>query len=315
MRRHRYQKKFGRNHYCLLINKEATNYNYRYVRKLTGAIREKGAYYSIFEPNSAISLFQTAQRICGFRRWRHFIPPQFQKRGKVTSLIACGGDGTFNIVARVALKADIPLGILPIGACNNIARSLHGTDGIESAIKTILSQNIRKIDSAKIADQLFFGSLGIGFIPELSNLLNNQKKPRFSFGWSQLGYKAATQVKKRKMIVKIDSFRFEVNPKIINVNLLPYTSYLPLSPTSICDDSQAEIIFDIDADSKLFSSYTRQLYKKKYIYGSDIKLFRGSNISFQPTKGILLYLDGELIEHPGNLIEIKVSEKQLKVYC
>ena len=34
-----------------------------------------------------------------------------------------GGDGTVNLVAQIALKADLPMGIIPLGRFNNIARN------------------------------------------------------------------------------------------------------------------------------------------------------------------------------------------------
>ena len=41
-------------------------------------------------------------------------------------LIACGGDGTVNAVAKLGLDMGIPMGILPIGRYNNVASSLYG---------------------------------------------------------------------------------------------------------------------------------------------------------------------------------------------
>lgn len=307
--------KHRQRHICLLVNKKAANYNQRYIRKLTDAIRREGGYYTVFAPDSAMALYQTAQKICGFKRWHRSVPPHFHRRGKVTSLVACGGDGTFNLVARVALKANLPIGVIPLGSYNNITRSLYDSDDPDIAIKKILGRSYRKIDSATVANQALFGSLGLGFVPELSDILRNKKKPRFSLGWGQLSLKAASLVKTKKMIIKIDSFRFEVSPIILNVNLLSYTAGLPLSPASIFDDFQTEVIFDIKAETKLFSIFARQIYKKKYIYGTDVKLFRGKTISFQPARGMLLYLDGELLEQPNDVIEIEVSDKQLKVFC
>lgn len=262
MKRRRHDK--GKHiHYCLLVNRTASEYNQRVVKKLIERIRQKGGYYTVFEPESRAQLYQTAQRACGLRRWFRAAPQQFARRGKVTSLIACGGDGTVNQVARVAAKADLPLGILPMGKLNNIAKSLCGSADPDLAINKIMARNYRKIDTATVAGQMFIGSAGIGFTPEMTELLAGRKPPRFCLGWSGLASKAASAVEMKRVIIQIDAFRFEVHPTILNINLLPYSFGLPLTPLSVPDDKTAEVVFNFGVDTEPFSTFVRQICRKK----------------------------------------------------
>ena len=82
----------------------------------------------------------------------------------------------------------------------------------------------------------------------------------------------------------------------------------------VADDHRAEIVFDVRANRRDLAAYAGQISKGKFVYGSEVRLFRGSVITIQPTRGRTLYLDGELINLPTNILEIKISEKQLKVY-
>jgi len=299
----------------LLVNRAATNHNPKLVEKLTQAIKRKGQFYTVYEGHSAADLVQRAHLACGLRKTVRPAPAYIQRRGKVTALVACGGDGTINLVAKVALEADLPVGVLPMGRHNNIARALYDTVESSDVIQRILQRNYRKIDTATASGQLFIGSLGVGLIPEIEHLLQEKKTPRLAFRWSQLGAKAASTVRLKKMTIAVDSFRFEARPIIFNVNLLPYSSGLLLSPTSIPDDRQAETIFNLSGDVKDMSSFVRLIYKQKYFYGNDIRLFRGRTITVRPIKGQTVYLDGELIDPPSTILEIVVGEKQLKVYC
>ncbi len=301
-------------HYCILVNRSAATYNQRTIKRLTGQIRAKGGYYTIFEPDSADRLHQTALKACGLRRWHHSPPQQVARRGKVTALIACGGDGTFNLAASAAVRAELPVGILPMGNLNNIARSLYGTEDADTAIAKIVERKYRKIDTATIAGQFFVGSAGFGFAPQMAEMLGSRRKPRFCIGWSQLGAKAASQVQLRKVVVRIDAFQFEINPILLNANLLPYSFGLPLSPVSIPDDFTAEIIFNHAHDTEPFSTFARQICKNKYVYGDKIKLFRGKEVRIEPVKGLELYYDGEIVELANDRAEIKIGEKQLKVF-
>lgn len=309
----RRQHKPKNNHYCLLVNQKSANYNPVHIKKLTGAIRKNGDYYTVFEPDSPVKLLHTAQKVAGLRRWHRQIPQVFQKRGKVTALIACGGDGTVNLLGRVGIRSKLPIGILPMGRFNNIAKSLLQDCSIDSAIKTILKGQYNKIDHGSIGRHQFFGSLGFGFVVNMQKLLTQNGIPRFGFRWNQYSGKAISESEETPIVIKIDAFRFEVSPHVLNINLLPYSIGLPFSNVSMMDDAVAEIVFDFNTDKKKIAQFIRQLYKKKYIYGTDIKLFRGKKINIQPVIGKLMYLDGELIEIPKETVDIEIIGGKLKI--
>ena len=245
----RRQQKTKQAHYCLLVNKQAANYSASHVKRLTHAIKKRRGAYTVLEPDSAMETLKLARMAAGVARDKRVGLLQTRLRGRVTALVACGGDGTANLVARAAVQADMPMGILPLGRHNNIARSLCGSDEPEAVLPKITKMVYRQIDTAAISGQMFFGSIGIGYFPELMELLDGVKPPRFGFQWAKLGGRIAAAVRPRKMIIKVDSFRFEVRPHILQVNLLPYTAGLNLNPASIVDDNRAEIIFDVGADA------------------------------------------------------------------
>ena len=313
MKRKRHQKQ-KHTHFCIFVNKQATNYSGRFVKRLTDRIRRSGGYFTLFDPDTPGGMVVTSQQASGLRQWQRGTPYNFTRRGKVTALIAVGGDGTFNLVARAAYKSVLPIGILPMGRDNNIAKSIMGTDDPGEAIKIIMKRNYQKIDVARVGKQLFFGSAGLGFIPALTEHLKDRKPPRFSIGWNRLGSKVADKLHVHKSTIKIDSFRFDMPVYMININLLPYTAGLELSPASIADDRKAELIIDMNNDKKIFSSYLKNLKNGNYFYGSEIKLFRGQEITLDSVWKSKLYIDGELVDIDDESLEVKLTDYPLKVY-
>ncbi len=304
-------------HYAVFVNRAAGRYTAAGVKRLLDAIVKAGRKYTLYEPASAQELLTQARQ--AIRGPRSAGRPAGRRapgygRGKVTALISCGGDGTFNLVARCAVEANLPVGVLPMGKINNIARSLLPSLDVNKAIETILSGGYTHIDMARAADQPFFGSVGLGFVCELCRELQQSNLPRYGLGWSQLGHRVAEQVKPKKLVLKVDAFRFDISPILLNINLLPYSCGLPMTPVSLPDDGTAEVIFDDGSEAGSFSSFTRQIFKRKYLYGAEVKLYRGKVISIQMVKGRTLYLDGELITVPNAVIEIVQGGKQLKVF-
>jgi len=87
-------------------------------------------------------------------------------------VIAMGGDGTLEAVLRGMVGSKTPMGIIPAGTQNNIAKSLGVPTDMEEACALIATQNIRKVDVGKVkvkkGKTLFFFELtAIGLVAAL----------------------------------------------------------------------------------------------------------------------------------------------------
>lgn len=313
--RRRLQQRTKRKHFALLVNRAAAGYQQKAVERFVAEARKQGGSYTVYEPTSALSLLKQAEVAVGLRRANAECPAPFERGGPVTALVACGGDGTFNLVARVALKAGVPVGLLPMGRLNNIYRSVYGQTDINSAVKKIIGGGIRRIDSATAANLPFFGSAGIGLGPRLMEALEGRSVPRLALGWSQLAARAAAEVVAEDTVLKVDAFRFDFRPIILNINLLSYSAGLPLSPASVFDDGRVEVIFNQAGDAGNLSGYVRLIHKGKYLYGEAVRLYRGEDISIQPVRHRTLLLDGEMIEIPSETLDVHVGAEKLQVLC
>jgi diacylglycerol kinase family enzyme len=88
-------------------------------------------------------------------------------------VIAAGGDGTVAAVARLlaASGRDIPLGVLPMGTANNIARSIGVPDDEAEMVRSLATAHRRRFDvgivRAPWGDSRFVESAGIGLFAGL----------------------------------------------------------------------------------------------------------------------------------------------------
>jgi diacylglycerol kinase (ATP) len=309
------QQKGPRSHYLILVNKSASEYSRRSVSRLIGAIKRSGGVFTVEEPSTPEELLITGYRACGLKKSHRPLPHYMLRRGKVTSLVAAGGDGTVNLVAQIALKANLPMGIIPLGRFNNIARSFDPELEINNFIKMTTGRKYIPIDTMKFDNHIVVGSFGIGFTVEMYQLLKDKKSPRFGFRWASLSQKALSNVKTKKMTIKVESFRFDINPAMLTVNMLPYVMGLPMTPLSSTDDNLAEIIFDVGDAKKDISSFIKQIHKGNYIYGSSVRMYRGAAINIAPAKGRKALLDGDLINVVKDEIELSINETKLKIFC
>jgi diacylglycerol kinase (ATP) len=101
----------------------------------------------------------------------------------VDLLIIAGGDGTVRKVSRELLNRkridrQVPIGILPLGTANNIAKTLNITGEIQDIVKCWRKRNIKRFDIGRlygIPDQQFFlEGFGYGLFP---NLIKSMRGP------------------------------------------------------------------------------------------------------------------------------------------
>jgi len=78
-------------------------------------------------------------------------------------VLAWGGDGTINEVASALAFGDVPLGIVPAGSGNGLARELGVRRRPEQAIADALRAVPRLMDLGEIDGRLFANLAGIGF--------------------------------------------------------------------------------------------------------------------------------------------------------
>lgn len=82
---------------------------------------------------------------------------------EVTAVVAVGGDGTVNEVARALIGSPAALGVIPIGSGNGLARHLDLPLKPHAAYRHFWRAGNRLIDTGTVNDQPFVMLAGVGF--------------------------------------------------------------------------------------------------------------------------------------------------------
>lgn len=111
-------------------------------------------------------------------------------RARAASLdlvVVGGGDGTLNCVAPAVMDTKLPLGIVPLGTANDLARTLGLPTAPEAAASVIAAGHTRRIDLGEVNGHPYFNVASIGFGVDLTRALTRDAKRR----WGVLGYAVA----------------------------------------------------------------------------------------------------------------------------
>ena len=135
-------------------------------------------------------------------------------------MVAVGGDGTVAAVASAIDGSGVPLGIIPAGSTNIIARELKIPTAARAAIELIYGEHThRDLDLGVCGDQRFLHMAGAGFDSRLFAATNPSLKRRA--GWlAYLPAGARNLVKPpAQFIIRADDTTIEViSPLVIVAN-------------------------------------------------------------------------------------------------
>jgi len=108
------------------------------------------------------------------------LPEAIRKHaGNADRIVLGGGDGTVNLALDVLLEVDKPVGLLPMGTANDLARSLDIPTDLDKAVDVIVRGNTRRIDVARVNGVSFINAIGIGLGPQMTREMDSESKSRF----------------------------------------------------------------------------------------------------------------------------------------
>ena len=93
-------------------------------------------------------------------------------------IVIGGGDGTLNRCLPALLEQRRPLGILPMGTANDLARTLAIPANLHQAAQVIAKGYIRTIDVGMVNERPFFNVASIGFSAEVARFHRGDRKRR-----------------------------------------------------------------------------------------------------------------------------------------
>lgn len=103
---------------------------------------------------------------------------------RVDLVIIGGGDGTLNAAAEALIETQIPLGILPLGTANDLARTLGIPPNLSEACQIIANGQIERIDVGWVNGKHFFNVASLGLSVKITQQLTKEVKQR----WGVLAY-------------------------------------------------------------------------------------------------------------------------------
>lgn len=230
----------------------------------------------------------------------------------VDMVVAIGGDGTINEIARSLVHTKTALGIIPCGSGNGLARHLHIPLEPKAAIDIINAGHLLHIDYGKINNIPFFCTCGVGFDAFVSlKFADSGKRGLLTYLENtlheSLTYQPETyEIENEEGTMKYKAFLIACG------NASQYGNNAYIAPQASLTDGLMDVTILEPFTVLDVPSLSFQLFNKTIDQNSRIKTLRAKKIKIHRTKEGVLHFDGDPLM-AGKELEVEIIPKGLYV--
>ncbi len=220
-------------------------------------------------------------------------------------VVAVGGDGTVNEVARSLIHTPTALGIVPCGSGNGLARHLMLPLNLGGALDIINNAEVHTLDYGVIDDHPFFCTCGMGFDAFISDKFAKAGK-RGPMTYLENVLKEGLAYKPETYELTLDGNEAETQKAfLISVaNASQYGNDAYIAPQASMSDGLLDVVIMEPFDILEAPEVSFALMNKTINNSSKIKTFRAREISVRRSTPGVIHFDGDPADAPA---EVRIS--------
>ena len=234
-----------------------------------------------------------------------------------SKIIVAGGDGTVNQVVDNIIKNDInvPLGIFPIGTCNDFANQCGFDSNIKKQIDTVLQDEFMEVDVGIINGKSFINVASFGSLVSTGQKVNDSAKTVLG-PWAYY-FKALEELVDMKPInVTIKTDKEEINEEIFFMLIMNGKSAGGFSKIAN-NASISDGILDVVILKKCpFTEYPKvwlDILAGNHHKNKNIIYTKAKRLNIECKQNVIVDIDGE--RGPDFPLDITVCKHKIKLLC
>jgi len=209
---------------------------------------------------------------------------------KPDRVVAVGGDGTLKLVAEQLLDTNIPLGVLPAGSANGMARELNIPTDMEGSLNVVVNGEPKPIDIISVNDDICLHLSDIGLNAQVVKHYQ-QNNWRGMSGYLRSVLKALRR--RRRLRVEIDTGQDCVQREalmIVLANARMYGTGAVINPDGDLSDGQFEVVV---FRQLTFWGLLKLFWRYRPFDPRHIEVFTATSVKIETQRRAYFQVDGE----------------------
>ncbi|MBG6106941.1 diacylglycerol kinase family protein [Frigoribacterium sp. CG_9.8] len=236
------------------------------------------------------------------------------------ALVVVGGDGMVSLGTNLVAGTSLPLGIVPSGTGNDVARGLHipigNTDAAIDLLLAAMTREPRVIDAAIIRragapDRWYAGVLSAGFDARVNERANRWRWPRGKSRYNlALLCELATLTPTPYRLV-LDGVEWNTAGTLVSIaNNTSFGAGMLITPDALLDDGFLDVFVVQPLSRTAFLVIFPRVFSGTHVTDPRVSIRRAKHVTIE-ADGVVAYADGERV---GPLpVEVEIVPGALRI--
>jgi len=234
------------------------------------------------------------------------------KEAGVDIVVAIGGDGTVNEVARSIVHSKTALGIIPCGSGNGLARHLMLPMNIRKAIEIINRDEVHELDYGIINGHAFFCTCGMGFDAFVSQKFAEAGK-RGPITYVENVLREGLKYEPETYELQDEQGTTRAKAFLIScANASQYGNNAYIAPQASMSDGLLDVIIMEPFDVLEAPQISLEMFNKTLDKNSKIKTFKCQRLHIHRKKPGVIHFDGDPVMADAD-VDIELKPKGIRV--
>jgi YegS/Rv2252/BmrU family lipid kinase len=216
--------------------------------------------------------------------------------------VVVSGDGLIGAVGGAMAGGETPLGIVPVGRGNDLARVLGIATEPESAIEIVLGGHTRTIDVGEANGRPFLGIASVGFDSD-ANRIANESRLGGNLVYAYAALRALAGWKPARFTIAIGDQRTRMEGySVVVANSKAYGGGMFVAPDAALDDGEFDVVTIAKVGKLRFLGNLPKVFKGTHVHNDEVQVVRAARLSLSASRPFAVYADGEhLTDLPADL--------------
>ncbi len=216
--------------------------------------------------------------------------------------VVMSGDGLVGAVGGAMAGSEVPLGIVPGGRGNDLARVLGIPAEPEGAVETIAAGHTREIDVGEANGRRFLGIASAGFESEANRIANESRlRGNLVYAWAALRALAGWKPVRFTVLAGEERIRF-TGYSVSAANSRAYGGGMFIAPAADLADGEFDVVTIGEVGKLKFLGNLPKVFKGTHVEEDEVRVFRAPRLELSASRPLAVYADGEhLTDLPASL--------------
>ena len=217
--------------------------------------------------------------------------------------VVMSGDGLIGQIGGALAGTNTPLGILPGGRGNDLARVLGIPTEPAGSVAALAEGNVRAIDVGEVNGKRFLCIASCGFDSDANRIANEAKLVRGNLVYAYAAIRALAAWKPATFALELDGAKVEnVGYTVAVANSKAYGGGMFIAPEADLSDGRFDVVLVGDRGKISCLINLPKVFKGTHVENEEVRVMRAAEVTIRADRPFAVYADGEhLTDLPATL--------------